>query len=193
MILLEDRQLVILTPPHTASGNLHRALCGPWFGGRWVIGPTPDESGFDHHVMTVAEGWRSFRVAVVVRHPLERLIGLYEHHQHTAQLQGWEPIAWWQFVAMVLERNTDLSWFYRSTISELLDRSKTQPRVVLKYETLNESLAELLGEPVDLPTDRTDDRNYDEYFHQCGVCLMAEHWGSADIERFGYVSQFAEQ
>lgn len=187
MIVLEDRKLVILTPPHTASGNLHRALCGLEFGGKWVIGPTPDGTGYDHHVMRVAEGWRDFRIALVVRHPLDRLIGLYEHHQEAARLNSWLPIAWWQFVAMVLEKNTDLSWFYRTTISTLMPSRVDH---VLRFESLAAELCELLGS-VSLAPGWVDARDLSAYYSQIGVCCAAEWWGRDDMETFHYASRVA--
>lgn len=186
MIVLEDRELVVMTPPHTASGNLHRALCAPSMGGFWAIGQTPDGKGYDHHVTQVSEGWRDFRVAVVVRHPLDRLIGLYEHHQESAKLNGWQPIAWWEFVAIVLSRHPDLSWFYRTTISELI--GDQVPDVILRYESLAADLEQLFGNVV-LPSGWTEQRDWSAYYAQIGPCCQAEWWGRSDMERFGYRSK----
>lgn len=190
MIVLEDRKLVILTPPHTASGNLHRALCSSQFGGMWAIGPTPDGSGYDHHVTRIAEGWRDFKVALVVRHPLDRLIGLYEHHQEATRLGGWQPIEWWMFVAMALEQHRDLSWFYRTTINDLIGTTNVDH--VLRYESLDVDLIKLLGEPVPLSPGWVDARNWSAFHAQIGVCCMAEWWGRNDMERFHYVSQLTQ-
>lgn len=186
MIVLEDRKIVILTPPHTASGNLHRALCSPQFGGHWAIGPTPDGAGYDHHTTHLAEGWHDFKVALVVRHPLDRLIGLYEHHQETTRLAGWEPIEWWMFVAMVLERNADLSWFYRATISELIGDTRIDH--VLRYESLDVELIGLLGERVTLAPGWVDARDLSAFLFHGDVCASAEWWGREDLQRFGYFS-----
>lgn len=186
MIVLERQELVILTPPHTASGNLHRALCTPDFGGHWAIGPTPDGRGYDHHVTQLAEGWRDFRVALVVRHPLDRLIGLYEHHCHLSEESGWDVIPWWLFVAQVLEKHPDLSWFYRTTISELIGHR--QPDYVLRFESLATDLEPLLGR-VAIPAGWTEQRDWSAFYAQIGPCCQAEWWGRADLERFGYPSK----
>lgn len=187
MIVFEDRKLVIVTPPHTASGNLHRACCR--LGAYHVIGPTPSGMDYDHHVTTIGNGWLDYRVALVVRHPFERLIGLYEHHQHAAKLEGWEPIVWWQFVAMVLEQNPDLSWFYRTTICQLIGNLKVD--VLIKYEDLQANLERHLDLTIDLPPPEGP-RDWSPYLAQPGVGLIAEHWGRDDMERFGYVSNFTE-
>jgi hypothetical protein len=42
MILLQKQKLVIVTPPHTGSGALHKTLCTPEIGGIWVNGINPD-------------------------------------------------------------------------------------------------------------------------------------------------------
>ena len=60
MIVFEDRKLVIITPPHTASGNLHRACCK--LGAYHVLGPTPDGAGYDHHCATIGEGWKDYQI-----------------------------------------------------------------------------------------------------------------------------------
>ena len=188
MIVLEDRELVIITPPHTASGNLHRSLCSSKFGGCWAIGPTPDGKGFDHHTAELATGWSKFKVAVVVRHPLNRLIGLYEHHQHSSEKNGWSPISWWMFVAQVLEKHKDISWFYRTTISDLIKNARVD--VVLKYESLGNDVEALLGEQVPILSGWTENRDWSAYYSQIGLCCQAEWWGKEDMERFGYVTMF---
>jgi hypothetical protein len=47
MILLEDKKAVIITPPHTGSGALHRQLCGKP-GRYWVISRSYEQLS-DHH------------------------------------------------------------------------------------------------------------------------------------------------
>ena len=69
MIVDEARKLVILTPPHTASRNLHKALCQPPFDCRWICGPNP--AGFwDHHVVVVPSEWQHYGRYLVVRNPM---------------------------------------------------------------------------------------------------------------------------
>lgn len=191
MIVLEERKLVILSPPHTASGNLHRALCSDEWGGRWAIGPTPDGAGYDHHVTKLAEGWRDFKVALVVRHPLDRLIGLFEHHQELSKNQEWDVIPWWLFVAQVLEKHPDLSWFYRTTISELVEDMSIHH--VLRYETLEADLEALLGSPVTLSSRWTGERVWSAFHAQIGPCLQAEWWGREDMQRWSYVSRLSKE
>lgn len=186
MIVFEDRQLVIITPPHTASGNLHRACCK--LGAYHVLGPTPDGAGYDHHCATIGEGWKDYRIACVVRHPLDRLIGLYEHHQHIAAMSNWEPVAWWQFVRMVLQQDSGLSWFYRTTIAELLRQHRCEPTVLVEFDRLADDLREKLGLAVELPPGWTGDRDQSAYRSQINVCLMIEEWAAEDMTLGGYRS-----
>ena len=139
--------------------------------------------------MQVSEGWRDFTVAVVVRHPLDRLIGLYEHHQHAASKRtDWPSLPWWLFVAMVLANHPDLSWFYRMTIGELLGSQKVDR--VIHYESLEADLSELIGEPFELLPGNDNARDLSQYYAQAGPCCQAEWWGRGDMERFGYKSVF---
>lgn len=187
MIVLEEKRIVILTPPHTASGNLHRALCSPEVGGVWAVGLTPDGAVYDHHTIHVSAGWCDFTVALVVRNPLDRLIGLHEHHCRAGEKHGWQALPWWEFVARVLARDSALSWFYRSTISELIGPQRIDH--VLRFESLTPDLTALLGRYVELPAGETEGHERSEYYRQLGVCRMAEWWGREDAARFGYQTQ----
>jgi hypothetical protein len=75
LIVLEEKDLVIITPPHTASRHLHKALCGPPHNGRWICGPNPAGT-WDHHVVVVPSEWQDLRRVLVVRNPMTRLVGL---------------------------------------------------------------------------------------------------------------------
>lgn len=189
MIVLEDKKLVIITPPHTASGNLHRALCGTEFGGAWAIGPTPDGAGYDHHVTKIAEGWKDFTVAMVVRHPLDRMIGLYDHHLELSRRSGWNEIPWWLFVAQAISRHPDLSWFYRTTISEL--SRGVDVDVILEFESLAVDLEEKLGLKVSMPHGWTQERSWESFYAQAGPCCQVEWWASEDMQNYGYSSRLS--
>ena len=81
MILLEREKLVIVTPPHTGSGALHRILCKADIGGIWVNGPDPD-GGIDHHYGAIHQGWEhdGYTVIFIIREPYARKYGLYKHY-----------------------------------------------------------------------------------------------------------------
>lgn len=185
MIVFESKKLVILTPPHTASRSLHTTCCA--MGAMYVVGPQPDGT-VDQHTTAIAAEWAGFRVAVVVRHPFDRLIGLYHHHSDWMTSQGWIPLPWWLFVAQVLENNSMLSWMYKATIATWL--GPVQPDEIVRYEQLWESLEVLLDEPIRLAGQSTS-RDLSAYTAQESVLLMTEYWGRADMNRWHYASRRA--
>jgi hypothetical protein len=89
MILLEREKLVIVTPPHTGSGALHRILCKADVGGIWVNGPNPD-GGIDHHYGAIHQGWThdGYSVILLIREPYARKYGLYKHYIWWLENQG---------------------------------------------------------------------------------------------------------
>jgi len=89
MILLERQKLVIVTPPHTGSGALHRILCKADIGGIWVNGPNPD-GGIDHHYGAIHQGWKhdGYSVILLIREPYARKYGLYKHYVWWLEKQG---------------------------------------------------------------------------------------------------------
>lgn len=184
MIVFESQRKLIITPPHTASGNLHRALCCDRYGGRWVIGPNADGEA-DHHFAQLAPDWLDYDVAVVVRHPLDRAIGLYEHHKLATEKHNWEPTPWWMFAAMVCMKHPDLSWFYRYSIFDLVGDDLIARATLLQFESLANDLSAFVGAAVTLPgRSWTVDRS--PYLRECGPCCQIQwHW-SNDLERFGY-------
>lgn len=79
MIVLPDRRLLILTPPHTASRSLHYGLCGQLPGAIWRDGPSPDGTTVDHHTSTIGAEHTHFTRVLVVRNPFTRILGLWSH------------------------------------------------------------------------------------------------------------------
>lgn len=81
MILLEREKLVIVTPPHTGSGALHRILCAADVGGIWVNGPDPD-GVIDHHYGAIHQAWKDdgYSVILLIREPYARKYGLYKRY-----------------------------------------------------------------------------------------------------------------
>lgn len=148
MIVFEKKQIVIVTPPHTGSGSLHR-VCHA-MGAHWVIGPTPDGAGFDHHCAIVGNAWKDYKIALVVRDPVERLVGLYYHYQWWCLSRGEEPLTLDDYV-LHLDDVDDLylSWFYRYTIARLMSTSRFEE--VLRYENLASDVSRLLGTTIVLP------------------------------------------
>lgn len=185
MIILESRRIAIITPPHTASGNLHRSLCSSKYGGYWVVG-TQDGVSYDQHSSKVAEDWRDYQTVVIVRHPVDRLHGLWQHHCFWMQEQHQSPIPWWLFVAQVLQDHEDLSWMYKRTICDILEETRIDR--VLHYETLEEDVRSLLTDDSFVLSETNPKSLWDmsgilqnpELLHQI------EYWAKEDMTRFSY-------
>ena len=56
MIYIEDKNIVIITPPHTASLNVHKGLGDNAY---WVLGEDPfDENSINHHCVKLHNVWK---------------------------------------------------------------------------------------------------------------------------------------
>lgn len=151
MIILPNKKLCIITPPHTASRHLHNALCKPEIGGIYCIGPNP-EGVSDHHYTQRCSEYYDFKRVLIVRNPLDRAIGLFLHYQwacenqpHTVEIKG---LSWLQFTTAMLNDDNALSWLYRYTISRLVRNESFD--LIIKYENLILDISALLGFEIDM-------------------------------------------
>jgi hypothetical protein len=190
LIVLESKQLVILTPPHTASKHLHEALCCPPHNGLWVVGHNAD-GNVDHHVAIPSEPWRHFQVVCVVRNPLERLRGLWVHHLVYARRQGFPPLLWPQYVAAVVTERWGVlpSFLDHFTIARWLHKTAVQD--VIRFESLADELLRVVGSPVELAPGWTDDGEHpllEELYAETnpGVRFHAAAWSLPDRVRWDY-------
>jgi hypothetical protein len=104
MIILEDQEAVILTPPRTASEMLHRLLCRRK-NSYWVC--STDPHGYQNrHSTDIPLEWKTYKRYIVVRNPWQRLLGLYEEHNRFRKFKNKPP---WTFTEY-LDRRSELSW-----------------------------------------------------------------------------------
>jgi hypothetical protein len=179
--------LLIITPPHTASGNLNKALCAPPFNGQLVLGPNPSID-HDHHNVYIHPAWKHYKIALVIRNPLTRLVGLWLHYE-------WSKInivkTWEEFVqAVAADNNLKLSWFFRWTIARLLEPLRYSWVRYLHYESLEDELQTLLSTPVKLPPAYHDKIVLSEWYSNNAIRDMAIAWAQPDRIRFGYNETF---
>jgi hypothetical protein len=159
MIVLPERQLCIITPPHTASRHLTDAIVRQYAFREPVHiihGQVPDSVVVhDHHYCTLGPEHERFRVLVVVRNPLDRLIGLHTHWTQQVGVNFSDsPLNRWpDFVAEVArQRPTRLSWMYRWSIYKLLTFHGHDPFALetIRFESIEPDMA-AIGLPVTLP------------------------------------------
>jgi hypothetical protein len=179
MIVFPDKQILILTPPHTASGFLHRFYCSQ--GAYFLVGPNSEDI-VSHHYMRPHNAYDHFKKVLVVRRPFERYVGLFEHYnwwgQHT---KSYEPVSFEFFVKeAILKDSPEFPIFYRQTIQEALDEAKTKPDIIWRYEDLNKP-------PVDItaPEFNPPKRDYSQYEW---ARYMIEQIGKEDTKLYENVS-----
>lgn len=176
MICLDQIETLIVTPPHTASGNLHRALCSPEIGGFWAIGPNPgDGQNWDHHIVKPDNSRLHFRRLLVWRDPIERAAGLLCHLRYWHETKGWRYVSQSDFVDM-LQGKFDVSWFYRWTIARMIGNEQIDG--LIHFGTLQDSVSLLVGKTVQLPVD--DERPRIDW--TASELERIKVWGQPDIE-----------
>ena len=117
MILLEDKKAVIITPPHTGSGSLHRQLCGEP-GRYWVISKTYDIYA-DHHGTDLQFSWQNddnYSVYVVTRQAPDRVLGLFNHCNWYRKENQIGVLTFEEFI----EEQPYLDWIYNTSITKFI-------------------------------------------------------------------------
>lgn len=187
MILLNDIEIAIITPPHTASRHIHYELCSPYHGGQWVIGPMPDNpEEYDHHVARVPADCYHYQVYLVWRYPLERLVGLYEHSTwYRRTVRHLDPLPWEWFVRQVAKNNTDvLSWLYKFTISMWLEfYNNPQVDKIIRFDRLSQDLEAITHRPVNLQPPNCEHKHWTEYYTKELVATVAT-WCEQDMKLY---------
>ena len=161
LILLEDKKAVIITPPHTGSGALHRLLCQKP-DRYWVIAPSfdehPDHHGFTTNSYKPQQSWYlddSYDVYVVHRNPLDRVAGLYNHWCWYLESNGKESKSLYDF-ANALQ---DLHWIYRKSIKQICDALPMDDYQLLTYEDLHVDLRYALDIDIDWKAHTNDEQH----------------------------------
>ncbi len=96
MIILHDEKLVVLTAPRTGSLHLHEALCARR-NAYWVVG-TQNGHTSSRHIATIPNEFRHYRRALIVRHPYQRLLGLYDEYNRQRSQARKKPLSLLEYV-----------------------------------------------------------------------------------------------
>lgn len=189
MILFCDRELVIVTPPKTASDSLHRLLCSPPWDGLAVVGRSRTGQ-IDKHLAELPAECLGFRVLATVRNPYDRLVSLYHQFSRHETYWGRAGLAFWDFCNRVgrpdepiPEHTHALANLYRLNQVQWLDG--LQPELV-RVERLAAGLKSHGLAVEDVP--RWNDswrRATLDYFDESTLAAIRE-WARPDCERFGY-------
>ena len=185
MIYFPDKNIAIITPPHTASGNLHKTLCSADYGGQWVVGPCLYTGNINHHYCKIPTGWKheGCKIVVVVRDPYDRLIGLYRHYEWWLKENEIENIK--TFNQYVLERPD--SWIDNKTITDFLSDNGVEEYTTIKYESIEDDLNRLVSTKVDLlPRYHKPNVILEWYCQDEVINEVNSGWANKDCENFGY-------
>lgn len=193
MIAINRLKLLIVTPPAVASVALHETLCGPNYGGVWMIGPSGDNTEqSNHHTMCVDTMHADWERVVVVRNPFDRLVSLW----HKLCAKAVEPPT---FAAptfreyldgLTRDECVDPHWMYRWSISRWL-AGQTFARV-LRYEQLAKDVGRLLDCPPPelIETNRSQREHaaerWNRYYPTPEFEALATPLVREDCDRFGY-------
>ena len=190
MIFFPDKHIAIITPPHTASRNIHEGLGARGF---WVLGEDPfTEGSINHHSVKIHDAWHrvaevaddEFKTYVVCRDPYTRLVGLFLHYE-CSQDNGLAKryLCWEEFV---YNRN-NLNWMFNKTITDFIKASQIEDYSLIRYENLEDDLSLAIGDSVSLPPKYHELIDIKEWY--CDSSLLKhvnETWAEKDCDIFGY-------
>ena len=152
MIVMEDRKIVIITPPHTASGNLHKTLCKPPYSAYWVLGKwAKKQRKPDHHSAVVPGAWIDYNIALVWRDPIKRLGGLFLHlNWWRTKKRNKDSMTWDEFIEHVISGESSEVWeFYCARIADFVKNTRVD--TVIRFSNLNDDINKLLCDTIALP------------------------------------------
>jgi hypothetical protein len=191
MLLFPDKQLVIYTPPKTASTTLIEVLCRAPYNAILCVGPVGNEGHYDHHSTATPPLAHSWRKLATVRHPLQRLMSLWGHFAKNELLHGRGAPNPEQFAWDVVHQAHPF-YFYGWNQSRVLGADNYE---LIRQESLGADLYEagVLAAPTDLPRSNYFDANQSSpRWNTClsrAVIEALRFWWEEDLRRFSYKIQ----
>lgn len=189
MIYFPERKIAIITPPHTASGNIHKTLCRQPFDGIWVHGPDPYTASINHHYAKIQGSWKldGIRIYLVVRNPYDRLVGLYLHYEWSINQIKTRPNILWENFLKDINTFNDNYWMYKKTICQIIKDYDAQYDEIIRYETLEEDLSDIMGQPVSLPPKYHDFNIIEDWYKNSELLdYVNDTWSIEDCNKFNY-------
>ena len=143
MIILNDLETILLTPPRTASFALHTALCKRP-NTFWCM--SIDPHGYQNRYgTTIPHEFKSYRQVLVVRNPYTRLLGLFDEYNRYLISNQKKPITLIEF----LDHRKALWWRYHWNISRWVQGMDVTGMIHL--ESYAADLKQVLGISIRLP------------------------------------------
>lgn len=192
MILLYSKQTAIVTLPKTGSTSLFQTLCKPPYYGTFCIGPSGDDPNYyDHHSVILPQAGFKWKVLVVVRHPLQRLVSLWGHLAKEKVLNMQNPPTLQNFVDAITD-NKHSFYFYQWNQSKILEKVDYEYSII-KTETMEEQLLDLgilnyKGELLNLNTFNMGQKSK-SYTEVLSVDMIEKlkEWWEPDCVNFDYL------
>ena len=185
MIYLKEQNITIITPPHTASGNMHKTLCSELYGGEWINGECPfhhEKYNANHHYAVPVEG---SKVYYVVRNPYTRLVGLFLHYEWAQEniKTHLDYLCWEEFV---INQKELANWMYRASLTEFITKANLNDYSILRYENIEADVSEAIGKKVELLPAYHDPIEISEWYYDADILALAREWGREDCVRYDY-------
>jgi hypothetical protein len=180
MIVLQDRRLVIVTPPKTASTALHQALCGPGRPGLWLR-----DAARDKHLTSIPEPYRDWPALITVRNPFDRVVSLWHDYARVRAYWGKETPSFggWAMSLPDIEPGTEGHWFWTSRQTDL--HSAVPSAEPVRIEDMPAWLPRLGLS--DLPrVNPSWRRPTADYYHGAAVRDYIAAYYASDFARYGY-------
>jgi hypothetical protein len=143
MIILNDLETIVLTPPRTGSFALHTTLCKRP-NAFWCM--SIDPHGYQNRYgTTIPHEFKSYRQVLVVRNPYTRLLGLFDEYNEFLVRNSKKPITLTEF----LDQRQSLWWRYNWTISRWVQGMEVTG--MIRVESYAADLKRVLGIKTRMP------------------------------------------
>ena len=153
MIVLEDKEVVIITPPRTGSLMLHELLCKRRHS-YWI-----ESTDKNRHTITIPNEFKRFRQMLLVRNPYPRLLGLRDELNEHLAIRQKRPLSLPEYI----DRRHQFRMRHASLMTTWVDG--IEACAVLHLETLKQDLADHLEINVRVPRLEADnDRDWLKVF-----------------------------
>lgn len=178
MILLPDKEILLITPPRCGSTSLHHALCQE-SNGVYIMGPQLDAARpIEKHTFAIPHQAIHYKKYIVVRNPYDRISSFYHHYCKYSK----NPIGFRDYIEQRVIPHIDPDCYPITSI--LLEYD-----AYLKIEQINVQL-KIIGIDVEIPKLNVSDIKDIPWTNDLEYLIKI--WGSNDFVRFNYPRRLPE-